>query len=387
VPILPAEARNMASKRTNGRKRGGRKIGYAVVGLGHIAQTAVLPAFANAKNSRLVALVSDDEDKRERLSRKYDCEAFSYEEYEECLARDEIDAVYIALPNTMHTEYTVRAARAGVHVLCEKPMATSEADCRRMIAACDDAGMRLMIAYRLHFEPANLEAVRTVKSGRLGEPRFFSSDFSYQVKPDNIRTQAELGGGPIWDIGIYCINAARYLFRAEPIEVASFGTRNSDQRFDPGVAAGMSCLLRFGDDQLATLNVSFEAAATATYRIVGTKGDLCLDQAYEYQGEREMTLTIDDNAKTRTFPKSDQFGPELIYFSDCIMRDVDPEPSGEEGLADVRIIEALLRSARDGHPVRLPPFKRRARPEPRMRLRRPPVREPEPVHAESPVAE
>jgi glucose-fructose oxidoreductase len=115
----------MASKRTNGRKRGGRKIGYAVVGLGHIAQTAVLPAFANAKNSRLVALISDDEDKRERLSRKYDCEAFSYEEYEECLARDEVDAVYIALPNTMHTEYTVRAARAGVHVLCEKPMATS----------------------------------------------------------------------------------------------------------------------------------------------------------------------------------------------------------------------------------------------------------------------
>ena len=130
-----------------------------------------------------------------------------------------------------------------------------------------------------------------------------------------------------------------------------------------------------------------EAAPTATYRIVGTKGDVCLDQAYEYQGEREMTITIDDNSRTRTFPKSDQFGPELIYFSNCVLRDVDPEPSGEEGLADVRIIEALLRSARDEQAVRLPPFKRRARPEPRMRLRRPPVREPEPVHADSPVAE
>ena len=382
----------MASRRTNGRKSdgrrsNGRKIGYAVVGLGHIAQTAVLPAFANAKNSRLVALVSDDEEKREKLSRKYGCEAFSYEQYEECLARAEVDAVYIALPNTMHAEYTVRAAQAGVHVLCEKPMATSEADCRRMITACDDASVRLMIAYRLHFEPANLEAVKTVKSGRIGEPRFFSSDFSYQVKAENIRTQAELGGGPIWDIGIYCINAARYLFRAEPIEVSAFGTRDSDQRFDPGVPAGMSCLLRFGDEQLATFNVSFQAAATATYRIVGTKGDLCLDQAYEYQGEREMTLTIEDNAKTRTFPKTDQFGPELVYFSDCVMRDVNPEPSGEEGLADVRIIEALLRSSSDSHPVRLPPFKRRARPEPRMKLRRPPVREPEPVHADSPVAE
>jgi len=377
----------MASKRTTGRKSSGRKIGYAVVGLGHIAQTAVLPAFAHAKNSRLVALLSDDEEKREKLSRKYGCDACSYDEYEECLARDEVDAVYIALPNTMHAEYTARAARSGVHVLCEKPMATSEADCRRMISACDDAGVRLMIAYRLHFEPANLEAIRIVKSGRLGEQRFFSSDFSYQVKPDNIRTQEELGGGPIWDIGVYCINAARYLFRAEPLEVTAFATRDSDERFDWGVPAGMSCLLRFGEEQLATFNVSFQAAPTATYRIVGTKGDLCLDEAYEYQGEREMTVTIDDKPRMRTFPKTDQFAPELVYFSDCILRDAEPEPSGEEGLADVRVIEALLRSAEDSRPVRLPPFKRRVRPEPRMKMRRPPVREPEPVHADSPVAQ
>ena len=377
----------MASRRTNGRRSSGRKIGYAVVGLGHIAQTAVLPAFAHAKNSHLVALLSDDEDKREKLSRKYGCDAYAYEQYEDCLGRDEVDAVYIALPNTMHAEYTVRAAQAGVHVLCEKPMATNEADCRRMIGACDDAGVRLMIAYRLHLEPANLEAIRVVKSGRLGQPRFFSSDFSYQVKEGNIRTQAELGGGPIWDIGVYCINAARYLFRAEPAEVVAFGTRDSDQRFDAGIPAGMSCLLRFGDEQLATFNVSFQAAATATYRIVGTKGDLCLDEAYEYQGEREMVVTVDEDPRTRTFRKTDQFGPELVYFSDCILRDVEPEPSGEEGLAHVRVIEALLRSVDDGRPVRLPPFKRHARPEPRMKMRRPPVREPEPVHADSPVAE
>ena len=377
----------MASKRTDGSKRGGRKVGYAVAGLGHIAQTAVMPAFAHAKNSRLVALISDDEEKREKLSRKYRCDAYSYEQYDECLRRDDVDAVYIALPNTMHAEYTVRAAQAGAHVLCEKPMATSEADCRRMITACDDAGVRLMIAYRLHFEPANLEAVKLVTSGRLGEARFFSSDFSYQVKPDNIRTQAETGGGVLWDIGIYCINAARYLFRAEPTEVAGFVARDADRRFDRGVEPAMSCLLRFGHEQLATFNVSFQAAATATYRLVGTRGDVCLDQAYEYQGERELVVTIDDRSRTRNFPRSDQFGPELVYFSDCVQRDAEPEPSGEEGLADVRVIEALLRSAHDDRPVRLPPFKRRARPEPGMRLRLPPVREPEPVRADSPVAE
>jgi predicted dehydrogenase len=374
----------MATKRSRGSKSS-NSIGYAVVGLGHIAQTAVLPAFVNARNSRLAALVSDDKKKRETLSRKYRVPAFSYNDYEECLRRDDVDAVYIAVPNTMHAEYTVRAAEVGAHVLCEKPMATTESDCRRMIAACDDAGVKLMIAYRLHFEPANLEAVRVVKSGKIGEPRFFSSDFSYQVSAGNIRTQRQTGGGPIWDIGIYCVNAARYLFRKEPVEVVAFTTRNDDKRFE-GVPAGTSCLLRFDDTQLATLNVSFDASATATFRIVGTKGDVCLDQAYEYEGDREFILTVKDKSRTRKFRKSDHFGPELVYFSNCILRETVPEPNGEEGLADVRVIEAILRSAEDGRSVKMAPFRRRARPEPRMVIRRPPVREPEPVESAAPVA-
>src|SRR5256885_1830541 len=213
----------MASKRSRGRKDSGA-IGYAVVGLGHIAQTAVLPAFVNARNARLAALVSDDKKKREKLSRKYGAPAYSYDEYDECLRRDDVDAVYIALPNTMHAEYTVRAAELGAHVLCEKPMATSEADCRRMMSACEEAGVKLMIAYRLHLQPANLEAVRVVKSGKIGEPRFFSSDFSYQVNAGNIRTQRETGGGPILDIRIYCVNAARHLVRNEPGEDSGYAT-------------------------------------------------------------------------------------------------------------------------------------------------------------------
>jgi glucose-fructose oxidoreductase len=345
----------------------------------------MLPAFRNAKNSRLAALVSDDEEKREKLACKYDVPAYSYAEYEECLAREDVDAVYIALPNTMHAEYTIRAAQAGTHVLCEKPMATSELECRRMMQACDDAGVKLMIAYRLHFEPANLEAVKAVVSGKIGEPRFFSSDFSYQVKDDNIRTQREMGGGPVWDIGIYQINAARYLFRAEPTEVEAFAAAG-DERFE-GVPAGMSGLLRFGEGELATFNCSFAAAATATYRMVGAKGDLCLDDAFEYHAERELTLTVNDKARTRRFAKTDQFGPELVYFSNCILRDRDPEPSGEEGLADVRVVEALIRSAREGRAIKLPPFKRHDRPMPGMMIRRPALREPQPLRAQAPVAE
>ena len=137
-----------------------------------------------------------------------------YDEYEACLA--EVDAVYIALPNSMHAEYTLRAARAGVHVLCEKPMAVTAAECQRMIEACRQHHVKLMIAYRLHFETLNLKAIELVRRGQIGEPKFFNSSFSLTVRDGNIRTKAELGGGTLYDIGVYCINAARYLFRAEP---------------------------------------------------------------------------------------------------------------------------------------------------------------------------
>jgi len=190
-------------------------VRYAVVGLGHIAQVAVLPAFANAKrNSRVVALVSDDSAKLRALSDKYRIDgAYSYEEYDTCL--EQVDAVYIALPNSLHAEYTVRAAKAGVHVLCEKPMAVTAVECRRMIEACRVNGVKLMIAYRLHFEEINLKVVDLVRRGRIGTPKFFNSSFSMTVRRNDIRTKKDMGGGTLYDIGVYCINAARYLFRAE----------------------------------------------------------------------------------------------------------------------------------------------------------------------------
>ena len=181
-----------------------------------------------------------------------------------------------------------------------------------MIDACENFGVKLMTAYRLHFEPANLEVVRLIESGVIGETRMFSSDFSYQVKPGNIRTSAEHGGGPIWDIGIYCINAARYCFRAEPVEIfAMRADRPSDERFAQ-VHEGISAVMKFPDERLGVFNVSFGAATTSTYRVTGTKGDLCLDNAYEYVGERELTITIKEKSRTRTFPSVDQFAPELI---------------------------------------------------------------------------
>jgi predicted dehydrogenase len=361
-----------------------RTVGYAVIGLGHIAQVAVLPAFRHARgSSRLAALVTGDARKRKTLGERYGAPAFRYEDLDDVLARDDVDAVYVALPNTEHEACAVRAARAGVHVLTEKPMATTEDACLRMIDAADEAGVKLMVAYRLHFEAANLDAIELVRSGRIGEPRFFTSEFSYQVKAGNIRTDAALGGGALWDLGPYCVNAARYLFGAEPTEVLAMEVRGRDRRFR-GVPEGWSVALRFPDERLASFTCSFGAAPTDAYRLAGSKGDLRLDPAYEYMGSLVRHLTIGERTTVKRYPPADQFAAELDAFSRCILEDRDPEPDGWEGLADVRIIDAALRSAREHAPVRLEPVRRRRRPSAAQGRRRPPGQPPEPVHADAP---
>jgi len=357
-----------------------RLIRYAVVGLGHIAQVAVLPAFGNARrNSKLAALVSGDPLKREKLGKKYDVEhRYAYEQYDECLASG-IDAVYIALPNSMHCEYAVRAARAGKHVLVEKPMALTEDECERMMRAAREAGVKLMVAYRLHFERANLEAGEVARSGRIGEPRLFSSTFCTPVVPGNIRVRKDAGGGVLYDIGIYCINAARALFGDEPLEVRAACAGTLDQ-----VEESVSATLRFSNERLASFTASFGAAKVSEYRLSGTKGDLAVEPAYDYARPLRHRLTLDGEMRERRFAKRDQFAPELLYFSDCILQNRAPEPGPDEGLADVRIIRALYRSAASGQPVRLPPFAKRERPSLEQEIRRPPIDKPEVIHASAP---
>ena len=239
--------------------RQGMPVRYAVVGLGHIAQVAVLPAFAHARrNSTLAALVSDDAAKRRELSRRYEVPAYGYDQFDDCL--EQVDAVYIALPNSLHAEYTIRAAQAGVHVLCEKPMAVTAAECERMIEACRHNRVKLMIAYRLHFEEINLKGVELVRRGRIGEPRFFNSSFSLTVREGNIRTKRAMGGGTLYDIGIYCINAARYLFRAEPLEVSAVSVHSGAKKL-ADVDETTAATLRFDGGRVASFVCSFNAAA------------------------------------------------------------------------------------------------------------------------------
>jgi predicted dehydrogenase len=270
-----------------------------------------------------------------------------------------------------------------VHALCEKPMAMSSSDCESMISFADTYRVKLMIAYRLHFEKANLDAIESIRKGVIGEPLIFSSVFSHQVRKGDVRTRDDLGGGALYDMGVYCINAARYLFGFSSEEVSAQQIVGSDPRF-PDVDATTAAVLRFPGNRLAQFVSSQGAADVAEYRVVGSKGDLRLDPAYEYAGPRKSFLTIDGKAKATTYPKVDQFAPELVYFSNCILEDRQPEPSGEEGLADVRILEAIVRAAETGKTVRLGSFSRKERPSLLQWIRKPPVRKPDTVHAPSP---
>ena len=361
------------------------QVRFAVVGLGHIAQVAILPAFRHARNSNLAGLVSGSPAKLKKLAKKYDVRnTWSYGEYEDCLQSGAIDAVFIALPNDMHPEYAVRAARAGIHVLCEKPLAVRRHDCDEMIRAARRSRVKLMTAYRLHNEQTNLCASELVASGKLGEPRFFNSCFSFQVTdPDNIRLKRKRGGGTLYDIGIYCLNAARYLFRAEPVEVFAMSANNGEKRFRE-IDEMTSVILRFPGDRLATFTTSFGAGDSDYYEVVGTKGSLRVEPAFEYVGELSYTLKVGEKEQRKTFAARDQFGAEISYFSNCILKGREPEPSGVEGLIDVQIIEALYHSARTRKPVKLPKFPRKARPTLDQEIKLPPVKKPEVIKADSP---
>lgn len=391
--MAPKGKKTGASRKTGrGKARAGRpprKIRYAVVGLGWFAQTAILPAFAHAgRNSELAALFSEDPKKLDALGRRYRVpreRRFSTDAFEDGLKAAGIDAVYVATPNDSHREFTVRAARAGVHVLCEKPMAVTEDECEEMIRTASENRVKLMIAYRLHFDRCNLEAVEIVNSGKIGEPRIYASVFCNDVKdPDNIRLNPiEKGGGTLYDIGIYCLNAARYLFRSEPVEVFAMSANGGDNRFRK-TDEMTSAVLRFPGERLATFTSSFGAAAAHFYDVHGTKGSLRVEPAFEFTEGMARRLKIGERTKTKKFSARDQVAPEILFFADCILQDRDPEPSGLEGLADVRVIRALYESARTGRVLRLAPFQKKKRPSLAQEIRRPPTREPELVAVDKP---
>jgi len=373
-------------RRKSGQAAGAprKQVRYAVLGLGYISQVAVLPAFRNAaRNSRLTALVSGDRAKLAALGDRYGVAGrFTYDELPDCLAQ--VDAVYIALPNHLHRDYAVAAANAGVHVLCEKPLAVTVAECEEMIAAAGASDVRLMTAYRLHFETGSLRNLELARAGELGRLRFFHAAFSMQVAAGNIRLGPEdQGGGPLYDLGVYCINAARHLFAAEPVEVTAFTANDGERRFAETHEMA-SALLRFPEEGLASFTVSAGAVDSGWYELLGTEGRLHMEPAFEYAEALERKLSVEGRTTRARYGRRDQFAPELLHFSDAILAGRDAVPSGQEGLADVRVVEAVLASAASGRAVKLAPMSTAARPDARLALRRPPVVRPDLVGARAP---
>jgi predicted dehydrogenase len=326
-----------------------KKIRYAVVGNGWITQEAFLPGVNQTGNSEVVALVSGHREKAEKIANFHGIpKVYDYSEYDALLKSGSIDAVYIALPNSMHADYAIRAAQAGIHALVEKPLTISIAESNAMIAAAAKAGVWLSTAYRLHTDEATLKLYDLVRTGAIGDPRHFVSSFSFQIAAGNHRLLAKHWGGALQDIGVYCINSARHVFAAEPIEVTAMDSLGQDDERFTEVPATVSSLMRFPGGRIASFTCSFGADVTDTYTIVGSTGQITLTNPYRFEVPRSFELSRGGKVERFEFPLTDNFSGQTAYFSDCILKGIKPEPDGEDGLADMMVMLAIEEASRTG---------------------------------------
>ncbi len=331
-----------------------KKIRYAIIGNGWISQIAFLPGVNQTGNSEVVAIVSGHRENAEKIAAFHAIpKIYDYSEYDALLKSGSIDAVYIALPNSLHADFAIRAANAGIHSLVEKPLATSIAESKAMIDAAAKAGVWLSTAYRLHTDEATLKLYDLVKTGAIGEPRLFQCSFSFQIGAGNHRLLAKHWGGALQDIGVYCINAARHAFGAEPSEVAAMDSMGEDDERFAEVPATVSSLLRFPKGGVASFSCSFGADLTDTYTIVGSEGQITMNNAFRFEVPRSFEVRRGDQVEKFEFPLTDNFSGQTAYFSDCILNGTKPEPDGEDGLADMMVMLAIEESARTGKAQKL----------------------------------
>jgi predicted dehydrogenase len=334
----------------------GRKLGWALVGLGSLSINQIMPAFAKCEKSKLVAFVSGHRDKADKLAARYGVEAaniYNYENFDSIKNNPAIDIVYIVLPNGMHAEYTVRALQAGKHVLCEKPMANTPAECEQMISAATTAARKLMVAYRLRYEPFNNALIKVARDQEFGRTRVILADAGFPIgDPTQWRLNKKMaGGGSMMDIGIYALNASRYLTGEEPVELnAMMDTTPNDPRFRE-VEENILFQLRFPSGVIANCTSSYGAPFNR-FRVVGTNGWAELEPALSYNGLR-MRAGAGGKVEERLHPVIDHFAAEMDHLSDCVMTDKPPLTPGEEGLKDMRIISAVYQAAAGRGTVKL----------------------------------
>ena len=335
----------------------GRKLGWAIVGLGRLSINQILPAFAKCEKSKVVAFVTGSREKGEKLAARYGVNTkniYNYQNYDALRENPEVDIIYIVLPNGMHAEYTVRGAKAGKHVLTEKPMANTPKDCEEMITASRQAGKKLMVAYRCRYEPYNNELIRVSRSGDLGPIRVVLSDHGFNIgDPTQWRLNKALaGGGSLMDIGLYALQATRYTTGEEPTEVTAIEyTDRNDVRFKE-VEDMINFQLRFPSGALAQCTSSYGYAGQNRIRVVGTKGWAELEPATSYTGLR-MRVRLNNRTEERDLPQRDHFAAEMDHMSDCVMQNKDVLTPGEEGLRDLKIMMAIYEAAKTGRAIKL----------------------------------
>jgi predicted dehydrogenase len=318
-----------------------------------------LPAFGHSKKSKLVALVSHDQKRAAQLGAKFGVKnCYSHDDYDRCLSQPDLDAVYIASVNCAHAEQTLRAAAAGKHVLCEKPMASSVCDCRRMVEACKANRVRLMIAYRKYFEPGSVALKKLVSSGKLGRLRHIYSTYTEIVDPGKAQAwqlNRELaGGGSLMDLGIYCVNTMGWLAGSAPIEASAHAWTDDPERFHE-VEDNISFRLTHTDGLMCHGASSFSAVAASFVQVHGDKGWAALNPAFAFEEERRLFGKIQGKWFQRKFKVIDEFVLELDAFAECIGRGRDPEADGMVGLRDIAVIQAIYRSARENRTLPIEP--------------------------------
>jgi predicted dehydrogenase len=334
-----------------------KKVGYAVVGLGSIAEYAILPAFRDAKKSKLVALVSGDAAKAKRLAKKFHAAAhFTYDDFDECLGNPEVEAVFVATNNGTHVRFTLQAAASGKHVLCEKPLANTVEECRRMVEACRKSKVKLMTAYRKYFEPASLEFKKLIASGKLGRLKFIHTAFSVNLPPSSKwhLSLSASGGGALPDVGVYCVNTVRFVIGREPVEAAGGYAWTVDPARFSEVEESIAFQLKFPDSLYMQATASFGAAQASFLQIHGEKGWAALDPAYAFSEERRMFGKIGGKWFERKFKPINEFNLEMDHLAECIRRNREPGPDGLAGMRDVEIIQAIYQSVKLNQPVAIP---------------------------------
>ncbi|MBY0796023.1 Gfo/Idh/MocA family protein [Corynebacterium parakroppenstedtii] len=357
---------NNTLENTSSNKPGSPDLPYrfAVVGLGQIAQQAFLPGLAQLPEAQLAAVVTSDPGKAER----YDVPGYSYDHYQELLNSGDIDAVYVATPVDRHREFTIPALHAGIPVLCEKPMAPSVDDCQAMIAAANETGTTLMLAYRMHTDPFMIDLVELVRSGKLGDARYFTSQFSHTINPENHRANHGFWGGPVPDLGVYPLNMVRNLYEEEPTTVYAIGGHHEGTGLDTTPTVSIS--LGFDSGRTAQFTASYSTSSAEGFTLAASKGTVVSPSSYMWGEGSDLHATVSladkegsgtDTTHEWHYDAKDQFAGETRYFLTCVRENKQPEPDGEEALLDIRVCEAVKESLETGRPVSLEPRTRERR--------------------------